>query len=249
MNKVNIGKLEYFFESSSYRNVDDEKFFDRFFNKDNTVLKNGLCKCLKTLSTKLNIFLWDLKFEIFRPHKNSHYCIYILISSSYFEDDSDYERGVFVNEKSKTLDFTRFDIINIDIFEKLFINFINDNSVFFVIPKKYYKEAGENKSCYSVFNKEHDNFQSKIDYLDNLFGHAIINDMYDFHTYILGDKFYIAARVLEPLIEIWFEPKKMLRDLFFKKEFNSKISNEELNMIFESDDIEEIVQNIRLLLY
>lgn len=253
MDKVEIEKLEYCLENGSYKNVDYEKVFDDFFNKDNLVLKNVLVECLKTISNKLNIFSWSLKFENFAMYKDSHYAMYISINSSCFGNNICDEKVAFVKNKdknSKILKFPVFDMANIDVFETFFIDFIKDSNLFFVVPKKYYKDAKENKSYYSVFDKEHDEFQSKINYLDNLFGNTRINDLYYYsHTYILGDKFYVSANLSEPLLDIFFDEKTILKNILFDKRFSSKISNEELNMIFESDDIEEIVQNIRLLSY
>lgn len=218
------------------------KDFCEILDINNIAIKEIFCNALKDISKFLNIYTWHIEFNICNE-------LYFRVWIDLYTDNNEpYHSCAFFKKEQETgkIKFKKllFPLIDMEDFKSYFIDYIKKCSLFHV---NHFPHSGEFKDSIKVLD---DKLRSDMKYLNELFNYEYSGYFKEYKTsYLIGDQVYIARGSGYTLIESDFNIKMILKDMIENKNSPIKLSAESIEVIFDSDDIKGIVENIKLLAY
>lgn len=230
-----------------------KKFFSEFkylFNQKNSALKKAFEHSLKDISIKVNIFKWNINIYSMNHYKEDKTDeIIFLFELRNLEDVGcryfccEVEKDGY-DENHLSINKNRLNISCMRETEECFLRYLNENDLY--LSKNI---SLENTNIIGTINELHINniklFQELDLMLESKYSNYFCKNKIE---YCIGKKILIA-NPFDGILQESISHKSILKGLFKDGGYCLNIAKEELDLIFESDDISEIIENIKLLSY
>lgn len=225
---------------------DSSDFMKTLFQKDQN-LKIELSKALKHASYRFKNFKWDVIIAIRLPIGKSKDNVIFSLAVSFgmeryklccFKNKS-YENKYFVMNKKE------LNLSNIDKIEKKFYQYLNYNDLY--IKESLFIRDNDIKG---FLRDTHNKNIEVFNYVDKIFDYKYSNILNArVIEYLIGESFFVDDAFDKLLSKENLSCKSALKYLFAIGTFSNNLTKAEFESMLESDDIEGIAENIKLLIY
>lgn len=231
----------------------NQKFFSGFkalVNQTNSALKKAFEHSLKDISIKVNIFKWNLNIYSMNHYKEDKTDeIIFLFELRNLEDDGckyfccEVEKDGY-DENHLSINKNRSNISCMREIEECFLKYLNENDLY--LSKNIFIESTNVMECIRELHTNNIKLFQNLDLMfESKYSNYFKNNKIE---YYIGKKILIASP-FDGILQESLSHKSILKGLFKDGGYHLNIAKEELDLIFESDNIPEIIENIKLLSY
>lgn len=208
---------------------------------------------LQDASEKINNFNWCIycKFYIVDASPNKKQLEFIL--SLYLNEDEtplSMRRIIFKGKdiENYLIDYNLPEEKSLELIWNDFLNFVQERDCYVL---KFGSKKSKIESSSQEFNESQNIFFSNIDFLDKEFNYKYTNVFNDYIClYWIGKEIYFNTDLIDwNLSENCPSTRSILKDVMKRQLIYTDIPQEQINEILKIKDVNEMIGNIRMLLY